>query len=239
MSPATHPGQWERRLAPVTAAAAWARRVAADGVRLWGRRVAVVTAGATWVCRIVADGARARAPVTSQRFRRGAVAVAAAVPVGSGVAARRPVVPAEARSRPLFWIALLSLLMTSTAHAHIASNGFLTINVEGSRLSGAVELAMRDAELAVGVDSNRDGKITWGEVRSHQRDLELYIRSKLVIGDGTTRCSEEFQAGEVNERVDGNYLWVPFTASCGSSQLTRLKIDYRLLQGIDPSTGVC
>jgi hypothetical protein len=128
---------------------------------------------------------------------------------------------------------LLSLVMTTTAHAHIASNGFLTINVEGSRLSGAVELAMRDAELAVGLDSNRDGKITWGEVRSHQHDLELYMRSKLVIGDGTTGCSEEFQSVEINERVDGNYLWLPFTASCGIAQ--KLHVDYRLLQDIDPS----
>ena len=93
---------------------------------------------------------------------------------------------------------------------------------------------MRDAELAVGLDDNRDGKITWGEVRAHQRDLELYMRSKLVIGDGTTRCLEEFAAVEVNERVDGNYLWLPFTATCGSSQLTKLSVDYRLMQGHRP-----
>ena len=103
-------------------------------------------------------------------------------------------VRAVARPRPIFWIALLWLLLATTAHAHIASNGFLTINVGQARLSGSIELAMRDAELAVGLDSNRDGTITWGEVRSHQRDLELYVRSKLVIGDGTTRCVEEFSA---------------------------------------------
>jgi len=123
--------------------------------------------------------------------------------------------------------------MITTAQAHIASNGFLTINVDGSKLSGSVELAMRDAELAVGLDDNRDGKITWGEVRSHQRDLELYMRSNLSIRDGTNRCSEEFQPVEVNERVDGHYVWLPFTATCGMAQ--KLYFDYRLLQAIDPS----
>jgi HupE / UreJ protein len=127
------------------------------------------------------------------------------------------------------------LALATTAHAHIASNGFLTLNVEGPRLSGSIELAMRDAELAVGLDSNRDGKITWGEARAHQRDLELYVRSKLTLGDGTTRCSEEFSPVEVNERVDGNYLWLPFTAVCGGSQPAKLVIDYRLMEGIDPS----
>jgi hypothetical protein len=129
---------------------------------------------------------------------------------------------------------LLLCAWAATAHAHIASNGFLTLNVEGARVSGAIELAMRDGELAVGLDSNRDGKITWGEVRSHQHDLELYLRSKLSISDGTSRCPQEFAPVEVNERVDGNYLWLPFTATCGS-KLTRLAIDYRLLQDIDPS----
>jgi HupE / UreJ protein len=134
-------------------------------------------------------------------------------------------------------IALLGwlLAMATTAQAHIASNGFLTLNVKGSGLSGAVELALRDAELAVGLDDNRDGKVTWGEVRAHQRDLELYMRGKLVIGDGATRCLEEFADVAVDERVDGNYVWLPFTATCGGSQLTKLSVDYRLMQDIDPS----
>jgi len=131
--------------------------------------------------------------------------------------------------------AIVCLLLTATAHAHIASNGFLAVKVEGARLSGSIELAMRDAELAVGLDSNRDGAITWGELRSHQRDLELYVRSRLALGDGTHRCSEEFSSVEVNERVDGNYVWLPFTADCGRSRLSRVVVDYRLLQGIDPS----
>ena len=127
------------------------------------------------------------------------------------------------------------LALATTAHAHIASNGFLTLNVQGPRLSGSIELAMRDAELAVGLDTNRDGRVTWGEVRSHQRDLELYVRSKLTLGDGTARCSEEFSPVEVNGRVDGNYLWLPFTATCGGSQPAKLIINYRLMEGIDPS----
>ena len=135
----------------------------------------------------------------------------------------------------LRFAAVLCLLsLATTAHAHIASNGFLTVNVEGSNLTGAIELAMRDAELAVGLDSNRDGKITWGEVRSHQRDVELYVRSKLSIGDGTSKCPVEFAPLEINERVDGNYLWLPFSAVCGTKP-AQLAVNYQLMQGIDPT----
>jgi hypothetical protein len=137
------------------------------------------------------------------------------------------------RLRSVGFVCLL-LSVAGTAHAHIASNGFLTVSVEGSNLTGTIELAMRDAELAVGLDANRDGKITWGEVRSHQRDLELYVRSKLSIGDGTSKCSAEFAPVEINQRVDGNYLWLPFTAVC-ETKPTQLAINYQLMQGIDPS----
>jgi hypothetical protein len=160
--------------------------------------------------------------------------MAVAAPWARSAAALRPLVSAAARS--LAASALVWLFVVSTAQAHIASNGFLTLNVEGNKLSGSIELAMRDAELAVGLDDNRDGRITWGEVRAHQRDLELYVRSKLTIGDGTRHCQEEFASVEVNERVDGNYLWLPLTVTCAtSSQLTKLSIDYQLMQGIDPS----
>jgi hypothetical protein len=125
-------------------------------------------------------------------------------------------------------------MWAAAAYAHIASNGFLTLNVEGSNLTGSIELTLRDAELAVGLDSNGDGRINWGEVRSHQHELELYVRSRLALGYGASRCSQEFAPVEINERVDGNYLWLPFTAACGS-RVTRLVIDYRLLRDIDPS----
>jgi hypothetical protein len=130
--------------------------------------------------------------------------------------------------------ALLLLVLTASAHAHIASNGFLTIAVDGSRLTGSMELALRDAELAVGLDSNGDGKITWSEVRARQRELELYLGTRLSIGDGTSRCTAEYASVELNERVDGNYLWLPFTARCGSLP-KRLTINYQLLRDIDPS----
>jgi hypothetical protein len=39
---------------------------------------------------------------------------------------------------------------------------------------------------------------------------------------------------QVNERVDGNYLWLPISAVCGSV-LKRLSIDYRVLDAEDPS----
>jgi hypothetical protein len=134
-------------------------------------------------------------------------------------------------------LVLTALLAAQSVCAHIASNGFLTLNVEGSsRLNGHIELAVRDVELAVGLDTNGDGKVTWGEVRAHEREIVDYVVRHLSISSGRSvgRCEVRGGALEVNERVDGNYLWVPLGLVCARS-LDAITIDYRMMQGIDPS----
>lgn len=133
--------------------------------------------------------------------------------------------------------ALLGLLLLATAtsaQAHVASNSFLTLKVEDAHLEGTLELAVRDAEIAVGLDGNHDGKVTWGEVRASQGALVAYLRGHLRLSASTGSCALQFGSIEVNERIDGNYLWQPFTASCPSS-VRRLTIDYRILDEEDPS----
>jgi hypothetical protein len=137
---------------------------------------------------------------------------------------------------PLRPLALLfvCLLAGPLAQAHIASNGFLTLNVDGSRVSGAIELAIRDGELAVGLDRDGNGKVTWGELKSSQEAMQKYVQGHLRLTGADGPCRLEFAPVEVNDRVDGGYLWLPITAACGSA-LKRLSIDYRLLDAEDPS----
>jgi hypothetical protein len=130
------------------------------------------------------------------------------------------------------WFVLL--LAGPLAQAHIASNGFLTLAIEGSKISGAMELAIRDGELAVGLDRDGNGKVTWGELKSSQEALQNYVRGHLSLRGADGPCRLMFAAVEVNDRVDGHYLWLPITAECGGS-LKRLSIDYTLLDAEDPS----
>lgn len=135
--------------------------------------------------------------------------------------------------RKLLWI-LAALLAAPLAQAHIASNGFLSLQVDGTRISGAIELAIRDGELAVGLDHDRDGKVTWGELRASQTALQVYVLDHLRLAGADGPCRMTFSSVEVNERVDGNYLWLPFSAACGSVG-KHLSIDYTVLNGEDPS----
>jgi hypothetical protein len=135
-------------------------------------------------------------------------------------------------------LALLLLGLAAHVQAHVASNSFLTVHLEGAAVGGALELAVRDAEIAVGLDANGDGKVTWGEVRAAQGALVAYLGRHLELAGPAGRCALHFGALQINERVDGNYLWQPFTADCAGSSagaMRQLTITYRLLDEEDPS----
>jgi len=131
-------------------------------------------------------------------------------------------------------LALLTLAAATSAQAHVASNGFLSLQVEGARVDGALELAVPDAEIAVGLDADHDGKVTWGEVRAAQGALVSYLRQHLQLSQAQGRCQLQFGALQINQRVDGNYLWQPFTGVCPAA-LHELTINYSLLDQEDPS----
>ncbi len=133
-----------------------------------------------------------------------------------------------------FTIMLFLLLAGPLAQAHIASNGFLTLKVDGSQVSGSIELAIRDGELAVGLDHDGNGKVTWGELRSSQAAMQTYVLGHLRLAGEDSFCPLSFGPVEVNDRVDGSYLWLPVAANCGAV-IKRLSIEYTLLEAEDPS----
>ena len=126
------------------------------------------------------------------------------------------------------------LALAHGAGAHVASTGFLSLEIKGSRAAGVLELAIRDGEMAVGLDRNRDGKVTWGEARAATGALQLYITRNLVLSSDGKSCAVQFDSLQINLRTDGNYLWQPFTVRC-PAEVRRLTIDYRLLGEVDPS----
>ena len=135
--------------------------------------------------------------------------------------------------RKMWWLPVM-MLAGPLAQAHIASNGFLSLRVDRSQVSGALELAIRDGELAVGLDRDGDGKVTWGELRASQTALQTYVLGHLRLVGADGPCTMGFGPVQVNERVDGNYLWLPISAVCASVP-KRLSIDYRVLDAEDPS----
>jgi hypothetical protein len=138
------------------------------------------------------------------------------------------------RGRLCLTVLLVTVTWACSAHAHVASNGFLVGHVTGQDITGSVELAVRDIELAVGVDANGDGRVTWGELRAADRQVARYVKEHVAFIAQKNPCNMAIQAIQVNDRIDGSYAWLPFTARC-SGAIRELDIRYTVMQGIDPS----
>jgi hypothetical protein len=128
----------------------------------------------------------------------------------------------------------ISLMWGCLAHAHVASNGFLVADVTGQDITGSVEIAVRDVELAVGVDANGDGQVTWGELRAAEVRVSRYVKAHIAFIAQGNPCDLGFQGIQVNDRVDGNYAWLRYSARCPAA-ITTLDIRYTVMEGIDPS----
>ena len=129
---------------------------------------------------------------------------------------------------------LCLMLVGTTAQGHVASNAFLELDAHGRDLTGSIELAVRDVELAVGVDADGDGRITWGELRAAEPRLDAYLEPRLTLSAGHRGCEVRFGSLRVNARVDGNYAYLPLSAHCAES-VHELEIRYRILDDVDPS----
>jgi hypothetical protein len=135
------------------------------------------------------------------------------------------------------WLAFVALLLPTAAMAHKESDAYLTLRTDAHNdhvMHGQWDIALRDLDYAVGIDSNHDGAITWGEVQAHRNAIEAYAMPKLQIkGDGLT-CDAQPTAQQIDEHTDGAYAVILFDAVCDKNIPSRLTIVYQLMYDLDP-----
>jgi hypothetical protein len=133
-------------------------------------------------------------------------------------------------------LALLLLLFAGAAFAHKPSDSFLTLSTRAgdSAITGQWDIALRDLDLALDLDADRDGAITWGELRGREREVFAYALDRLVLAEASRPCV--LTPGEmlVDEHSDGAYAVLRFTGQCAGAP-QQLSVAYRLLFDLDPS----
>jgi hypothetical protein len=125
------------------------------------------------------------------------------------------------------------LLLPGAAFAHKPSDSYLSLRVEGADLRGQWDIALRDLELAVGLDGDGDGRITWGELRAAGGAVEAYAGSRLAIASAGLGCPLRFDELLTDRHTDGAYAVLRFEARCVEAP-SRLDVDYGLLFDLDP-----
>jgi len=131
----------------------------------------------------------------------------------------------------LWAIVAHGLLWGSPSLAHKASDSYLWLRADGHEVSGQWDIALRDIEVALGLDANGDGEIRWGELRRRHDAIAAWALSSLSL-DRAGRCRLEVVSHAVDEHSDGAYAVLHLTGRCPEGQ-GPMVLDYRLLQEVD------
>ena len=138
---------------------------------------------------------------------------------------------------------LLALCMAESA-AHKPSDSYLTLTVTGNQVDGQWDIALRDLDMAIGLDADGNGELTWDEVRARHADIAAYALSRLALGvpvaggaagaaDATEPCPLAVTSHLLDQHSDGAYAVLKLRATCPVDVVT-LDADYKLLFDIDP-----
>ena len=124
---------------------------------------------------------------------------------------------------------LLSLACLAVAHAHKASDSYLQLDVVPAGLEVRWDIALRDLDVALDLDSDADGQLTWGEVRAAWPRIEAYATPRLAIAG----CPLMPKGRGLERRNDGAYAVLYLTSACTLPAPPR--ITYSLFAEVDPT----
>lgn len=121
--------------------------------------------------------------------------------------------------------------MSMPTLAHKPSDSYLTIKADRGTVSGQWDIALRDLDLAVGLDIDGDGTITWGEVKTQRDAISRYALSHLSLAHSTP-CTLNVADVLIDEHTDGAYAVLRLAGTC-TDAAAPLTVDYRLLFDLD------
>jgi hypothetical protein len=138
------------------------------------------------------------------------------------------------RSQLAFVIAIFIALFSSGAFAHKASDSLLTLERDGVQIRGQWDIALRDLDVAIGLDADGNGDIQWSEVKAKHTEIASYATSRLSVQAGDSPCSLNVTDHLLDRHTNSTYAVLRLEGLCNPNSADAvLKIDYRLLFDID------
>lgn len=149
-------------------------------------------------------------------------------------------------------IASLCLMASPCAQAHKASDAYLQARQEGQLIALRWDVSLRDLQALMPLDTNEDGRITWGELKAHRTQIDGYMLSHLTLQSSPLPASVcrlrpvpeqggQSQQAPLERRSDGTYYVLRLVADCPVTPTQRgqgaagLQVSYRFMQEVDPT----
>jgi hypothetical protein len=134
---------------------------------------------------------------------------------------------------------LLSGCWHAAADAHSQSGARLTIELDDGRpRSAAVDLALIDLLQRIPVDSDGDGRLTWGEVLQARDPIAEFVTGGLAVAAGPSACdlAEHVPSMALTRYADVPYLRLHFGIRCPHADGDEMyTLRYELFFDINPA----
>lgn len=125
------------------------------------------------------------------------------------------------KSYYLYTISLLAFLLSTSVFSHQLSTSYITLsnNANPEQFIGKWEISVADLEHIIPLDTDKNSKITWPEIKAKQQQINANIRKNLIGRQNNNACAldvnNEYQ---LSEHFNRPYLVFPIIFSCPSKQ---------------------
>ncbi len=126
-------------------------------------------------------------------------------------------------------VACVAISVTGLANAHKSSDSYLQLDAVPNHLTVRWDIALRDLDVALDLDTDADGKLSWGEVKTGWPRIESYAMARLAI-EG---CELHTTGRTLERRNDGAYAVLNLVSDCTLSG--QPAIAYTLFADVDPT----
>ncbi|MDZ4761760.1 MAG: HupE/UreJ family protein [Alphaproteobacteria bacterium] len=136
-----------------------------------------------------------------------------------------------------FLLAVIAILFTAApAQAHQTSLSYISVADEGGALAANFKVSFLDLEVAIGIDQDLDGKVTWGETRESLDAVSSYALSRTVFTAGGV-CSLALRSAEPLIDNGEAYLSLGFALTCPDPEAP-VAVSTSMFSEIDPTSRV-
>ena len=136
-------------------------------------------------------------------------------------------------ARSLLLAVLLGLPVVASAHK--ASDAYLTLAVDGSTITQRLDVALRDLDRDLVLDTDNDGLLQWREVVGRWSEIDRLTADGLALSaDGAPCTAGPAGPPALETHSDGRHAVVTRTWRCAGA-VRQLDADYRLFARTDPT----
>ena len=140
------------------------------------------------------------------------------------------------------FLAIAALLAATQVHAHKASDAYVTLHVDGAVVDARIDIALRDLDRDLDLDTNADDQLSWKEVRTRWADIAALARTDIRLSADGARCTTDAadtpvtdaNAPALTQHSDGAYAVLRTHWHC-AAPVQQLSVEYELFAKTDPT----